>query len=207
MPSKLAPNDLAALQALRDAMMACNAAETTTLQYQHEGTYGLAHDALIHAATVLLGEHKANLLMHILIDSGEDVAYCLARVDEEIDLRPIDDPTMNMLAWDISDAIAKTYGDGHNIDVGMDAIKPALPAFLAAVHYNDIKNRCCKLLDTEWPPTEQCTATATVSRPVTAFISMEDSTSLPDLQYTVALCAQHDQEWDREVNWAARVRD
>lgn len=42
---------------------------------------------------------------------------------------------LDMLAWDISDAIAKTIDD-HHIDAGMGAIKLALPAFLAAVIAN-----------------------------------------------------------------------
>lgn len=43
--------------------------------------------------------------------------------------------TWEILAWDISDALAKTTDD-HGADVGMDAIQPALPAFLAAVIAN-----------------------------------------------------------------------
>lgn len=51
------------------------------------------------------------------------------------DLATIDnlpDATLQILAWDISDAIAKT-ADEHGIDVGMDAIEPALADFLADV--------------------------------------------------------------------------
>ncbi len=42
------------------------------------------------------------------------------------------DSTLAILAWDISDAIAKTT-DEHGIDVGMDAIAPALADFLSDV--------------------------------------------------------------------------
>jgi hypothetical protein len=51
----------------------------------------------------------------------------------------LDDLNLDMLAWDISDAIAKTI-DNHGIDVDMNAIKPALPAFLAAVLANQAAN-------------------------------------------------------------------
>jgi hypothetical protein len=36
-----------------------------------------------------------------------------------------------MMSWDVADAIAKT-ADEHGIDIGMDAIEPNLPAFIAA---------------------------------------------------------------------------
>jgi hypothetical protein len=36
-----------------------------------------------------------------------------------------------IMAWDVSDAIAKT-ADEHGIDIGVDAIEPNLPAFIAA---------------------------------------------------------------------------
>lgn len=42
------------------------------------------------------------------------------------------DSTLAILAWDISDAIAKT-ADVHGIDVGMDAIEHALLDFLSDV--------------------------------------------------------------------------
>jgi hypothetical protein len=37
----------------------------------------------------------------------------------------------DLMAWDVSDALAKSAGDG-TIDVGMDAIRPHLPAFIEA---------------------------------------------------------------------------
>lgn len=40
---------------------------------------------------------------------------------------------LDLMAWDISDAIAK--GD-HGIDVGLGDIRPALPAFIAAILAN-----------------------------------------------------------------------
>lgn len=44
------------------------------------------------------------------------------------------EPTIDLdpIAWDLSDALAKTVED-HGIDVGADDIKLALPAFLEAL--------------------------------------------------------------------------
>lgn len=39
---------------------------------------------------------------------------------------------LKMLAWDLSDAFAKTEND-HNLDLGIDEIRAALPAFLAEI--------------------------------------------------------------------------
>lgn len=39
---------------------------------------------------------------------------------------------LDMLAWDLSDAFAKT-DDDHHLDLGMDEIRAALPAFLAEI--------------------------------------------------------------------------
>lgn len=78
------PNDLIALQALQDAMMACNAAETIHLQHQCGGTYGLVHDAFIDAATALIGKTHAERLMYFLIDCNENVTYCLDLVQQEL---------------------------------------------------------------------------------------------------------------------------
>lgn len=56
-------------------------------------------------------------------------------ISDPTDLALVDnlpDSTLAILAWDISDAIAKT-ADEHGIDVGMDAITPALADFLSDV--------------------------------------------------------------------------
>lgn len=44
----------------------------------------------------------------------------------------LDDQTLDILAWDISDAFAKTIDD-HGLDFGMDEIKAALPDFITAI--------------------------------------------------------------------------
>lgn len=80
----ISKQDLAALQAIQDAMMACNAANTYHLQLQPGGTYGRVHDAFIDAATHLIGADNAERLMYYLIDSGESVAYCLDLVRSEL---------------------------------------------------------------------------------------------------------------------------
>lgn len=50
--------------------------------------------------------------------------------------RPLpDDTILDLLAWDISDAFAKTEDD-HRLDFGLDDIRAALPAFIAAVQNN-----------------------------------------------------------------------
>lgn len=81
----LQPNDLAALQAIRDAMSACNAAETMHLRYQTSGTFGFIYDAFIDAATVLLGGRvRAGRLLHIIMENGEDVTQSLANLNQEL---------------------------------------------------------------------------------------------------------------------------
>lgn len=47
--------------------------------------------------------------------------------------RPLHGWELDLLAWDISDAIAKTSdGTGVDIDVGLTAIRPHLQAFIDA---------------------------------------------------------------------------
>lgn len=45
----------------------------------------------------------------------------------------LDDATLDLLAWDVSDAFAKDV-DRHGLDFGLDEIRAALPAFIAAIH-------------------------------------------------------------------------
>lgn len=73
----LEDNDIAALQAIRNAMMACNAAFTPHLQHQVGGTFGFMHDGFLDAATALIGTDGAEQLMYYLIDTGDSVTWCL----------------------------------------------------------------------------------------------------------------------------------
>src|SRR5258708_4223677 len=70
-------NDLTALDALWTAVQACNLANTTHLHYQYGGTWGLAKDAFIDAATAIFDAKIAQRLYTMLIENGEDVAYQL----------------------------------------------------------------------------------------------------------------------------------
>jgi hypothetical protein len=42
----------------------------------------------------------------------------------------------------------------------------------------------------------RCTQPATQSRRITALITLEDSPSVPNLEYDAALCAEHAREYD-----------
>lgn len=70
-------NDLAALDALWKATQACNMADTNHLQHQFGGTWGLAQQAFMDAATAILGANVAQRLYDMVIENGEDVAYQL----------------------------------------------------------------------------------------------------------------------------------
>ena len=81
------PRDLEALEAIRTAMYACNAAETYYLQVQGvsgHGTFCRMHDALIDAAGQLFNGGVAYKLMQYIIDNGENVAYNLDLIRNEI---------------------------------------------------------------------------------------------------------------------------
>jgi len=76
--------DLTALQAILDAMYACNAAESHHLQIQRGGTFGLVHDAFIDAATHLFDNEVATRLMGYCVNNGENVAYNLNILRDEL---------------------------------------------------------------------------------------------------------------------------
>lgn len=44
----------------------------------------------------------------------------------------LDSATLDLLAWDVSDAFAKDV-DRHGLDFGLNEIRAALPAFIAAI--------------------------------------------------------------------------
>jgi hypothetical protein len=48
---------------------------------------------------------------------------------------------------------------------------------------------------------QYCGRPHTTTRAISAFITMEDSPSLPDLRYQVDLCAEHATEYDEETTW------
>jgi hypothetical protein len=77
-------NDLIALDALWKATQACNMADTTHLHYQFGGTWGLAKDAFIDAATAIFGSDVAQRLYDMVINNGEDVAYQLNYMRNEL---------------------------------------------------------------------------------------------------------------------------
>jgi hypothetical protein len=129
------PNDIAALEALRFAMVACNGADTTALHYQHGGAYGYAYEGLLNAATALFGPRKARLFLDIIIDSGENVAYCLDYIDKNYEQQPLTDDVLDRLADGITDLL---YTDGfeHGIDISHEtatAVRAALPAFVTRI--------------------------------------------------------------------------
>lgn len=70
-------NDLAALDALWKATQACNLADSNHLQHQFGGTWGLAQQAFMDAATAIFGAKVAQRLYDMVIENGEDVAYQL----------------------------------------------------------------------------------------------------------------------------------
>jgi hypothetical protein len=81
---EIKPNDLAALEALWKATQACNLADTTHLQHQFGGTWGLAQQAFADAATAIFNSDVAQRLYDGVIYNGEDVAWQLNRLRSEM---------------------------------------------------------------------------------------------------------------------------
>lgn len=73
----IGPRDLEALEAIRTAMYACNAAESYRLQSQ-SGTYGQMYDAMVDAvAAIFFSQEVGRRLTRRIIDNGENVKYNL----------------------------------------------------------------------------------------------------------------------------------
>lgn len=72
------------------------------------------------------------------LDPGSAAAAGEAYTQRHHDEPPtvnLDNATLDLLAWDISDAFAKDV-DRHGLDLGLDEIRAALPAFIDAVRGN-----------------------------------------------------------------------
>jgi hypothetical protein len=180
--TRIDPADIAVLQSLRDALMACNAAHTQDFAYQSGGAYGEVSDTFLRVAAKLLGTVDAPRLLDLTIECGENIEHCLEQMypTPKLYVALLDEPGRDtravcvfadsddaanwainlhgagmrwfeavdyipakadalpegadakMIAWDLSDAFAKTEDD-HHLDLSMTAIEKALPAIIAAI--------------------------------------------------------------------------
>jgi len=107
------PRDLEALENIRTAMYACNAADTSHLHYQTGGTFGFMHASFIDAATVIFSADVANRLMDYIINNGENVEYNLNIIRDELC------PVCQRWIYDSNDHCSECgtcVGDKHSTD-------------------------------------------------------------------------------------------